>query len=74
MIKLLKSSLEEFYKKKLSNYFDNLVFEDKCIELFKSKYSLKEFDTFAYFKKIKTKKGDFIIQFNFFLLMLKWEK
>ena len=88
IIKLLKSSIEEFYKKKLNNSFDNIdnvfgklknkfddfVFEDKCIELLKSKYNLKEFDAFPYFKKIKTKTGDFIIQINFFFINVKVRK
>ena len=83
--KYLKASLEEFYKKKLDesfnnadeifgkiqNKFDDFIFEDKCIDLFKTKFNLKEFDAFPYFKKIKKKTGGNIIQINFYLINIK---
>ena len=88
IIKHLKTTLNEFNEKKLNeflnnvddifpkikNNFDNYIFEEKCIDLLKTKYNLKEYDAFPYFKKIKSKKGNFIYQINFYLINVQVEK
>ena len=88
IIKHLKTTLNEFNEKKLNeflnnaddifpkikNNFDNYIFEEKCIDLLKTKYNLKEYDAFPYFKKIKSKKGHFIYQINFYLINVQVEK
>ena len=87
IIKNLKNQLNEFNEKKLNECldnvdvifpkikknFDNYIFEEKCIDLLKTKYNLKEYDAFPYFKKIKSKKGHFIYQINYYFINVEVE-